>query len=165
MLPELEPVAWKLGENRRLLDQVLGRLNQEEVDSPPGEGIYSPRQVLAHLAGAERGMTRLMQSMAAGENPQLKPDYDNDYYNARQQQKRASMSFADLRSELGETRQALLAFMETLKAEDLQKEGEHPTVGQSTVLGVLTTHQTHEWDHIMEMGAWADRMVQARSPG
>jgi uncharacterized damage-inducible protein DinB len=162
MLLELEPLAQELEENRRLMDQILGHLRAEEMDRSPREGEYSPRQVLAHLAGAERGMTRLIQLMAAGEKPQLKPDYNNDYYNARQQEKRAKMGAAALRAELEETRRALLAVMESLKAEDLGKLGEHPTIGEASVLEVLKTLQTHERDHIVEMSVWADKLVRTR---
>ncbi len=162
MLPELVSLAQELAENRRFLDTTLARLRVEEMNLAPSEGEYSPRQVLAHLAGAERGMTRLMQLMAKGEHPRLKPDYNNDYYNSRQQEKRALMSVAQLRAELEETRSDLLALMENLHAEDLEKRGEHPTAGESTVLGVLRTLQAHERDHLVAMSAWADELIRAR---
>jgi hypothetical protein len=162
MLAEINSLAEELSDNRRLMAQVLDRLREEEKDRQPREGEYSPRQVLAHLAGAERGMTRLMQLMAAGEKPRLKPDYDNDYYNLRQQEKRAKMSVADLAKELEVARRDLLAFMETLKPEDLEKVGGHPTASETNVLGVLKILQTHERDHIEEMSSWADELVRAR---
>jgi hypothetical protein len=162
MLAELEPLVRALEDNRRMMAQVLDQLRDEEKDRAPREGEYSVRQVLAHLAGAERGMTRLMRLMAAGEKPRLKPDYDNDYYNAHQQEKRAKMSVVDLSAELEEARGDLLGFMETLKPEDLRKVGEHPTVGDTNVLAVLKTLQAHERAHIEETSAWADKLVRAR---
>lgn len=106
-------------------------------------------------------MTRLVLLMVAGEEPRLKADYDNDYYNARQQEKRANMSVAELRAELEKTRSDLLEFIESLEAEDLGKVGEHPIIGKTNVLGVLKQLQTHERDHIVEMGASVDELVQA----
>jgi hypothetical protein len=151
MLPELEPLVMELVENRRLMDDFFFQLRDEQAERAPREGEYSPRQVLAHLAGAERGMTRLMLLMAAGETPRLKPDYDNDYYNARQQEKRARMTTAEVRAELEETRRELLAFMEGLKPVDLDQVGEHPTAGESSVRGVLEIILKHERDHVLEM--------------
>jgi hypothetical protein len=162
MLPELVSLAQELARNRRILDEMLEQLREPEMNRAPSEAEYSPRQVLAHLAGAERGMTRLMQMMAKGEKPRLKPDYNNDNYNARQQEKRAAMSVAQLRAELGETRSDLVAFMDNLTAEDLDKRGEHPTVGDATVLQVMQTLQAHERNHIIEMSAWAGELVRAR---
>src|SRR5438309_135991 len=109
MLPELETLVAQLKDNRRALDEYMALLSEAEMDLPPREGEYSGRAVLAHLAGAERGMTGLMRLMAAGQQPRLKADYDNDYYNARQQQKRAGMTVAQVRAELDETRRDLLA--------------------------------------------------------
>lgn len=156
MIPEIEPIVRDLEENRRLMAEVLERLSQKGVNRVPREGQYSPRQTLAHLAGAERGMTRLMQLMASGEKPRLKPEYDNDYYNLRQQEKRAKLSVEDISAELVAARRDLLAFMERLKPEDLVKVGEHPTLGDTNVLEVLKQLQSHERAHIEEMGLSAD---------
>lgn len=162
MLPELEPIDRGLEEDRRAMDLVLSRFGEDEKNASPRAGDYSPREILAHLAGAERGMTRLMQLMVKGEKPRLKPDYDNDYYNARQQEKRANMGVPELRAELEETRTNLAAFMRSLTLDDLTKTGQHPTADETTVLGVLLTLEKHERDHIAEMSAWADSIEQDR---
>jgi uncharacterized damage-inducible protein DinB len=162
MLPELEPIADDLRRNREALWTTVDALSDAEMKLEPGAGQYAGRQVLAHLAGAERGMTRLMEQMAAGAQPKLRPDYNNDYFNARQQEKRAQMSVAELRAELEGTRRDLLAFMERLRPEDLSKGGEHPIDGVSTVLGVLQILRTHERDHVVEFGAFAGEMIRAR---
>jgi hypothetical protein len=163
MLPQLEPTSQRLSENLKLFDETLAPLSPAEIQRAPREGEYSGRAVIAHLAGANRGMTRLMQQMVAGQQPRLKADYNNDYYNARQQEKRAGLSVEQLRAELDETHRDLLAFMESLRAEDLIKRGEHPTVGDSTVLQVLETLAAHEQSHIEEFGAWAQEMAATRS--
>lgn len=162
MVPDIEPIAGELQENRRLLRRILARLREEELEKQPSERDYSPRQVLAHLAGAERGMTRLMKLMAAGEKPRLKPDYDNDYYNLRQQEKRAKMNAAEILAELEGARSELIDFIENMKEEDLAKSGEHPTLGDTDLLGVLNRLKDHEREHVEEMGAWADKIIQAR---
>ncbi len=145
-----------------MLDEYVTPLSDEELNRAPAVGEYSGREVIAHLAGANRGMTRLMQQMAAGQSPKLKSDYNNDYYNARQQEKRAGMSVPGLLAELDETHRDLLAFMETLRTEDLEQRGQHPIVGDATVLQVLETLSGHERSHIETWGEWAREMVAQR---
>ncbi len=145
-----------------MLDEYAAQTNEDEMKRAPQEGEYSGREVIAHLAGANRGMTRLMQQMAAGANPRLKPDYNNEYYNARQQEKRAGMRVPELLTELDETHRDLLAFMETLRPENLEQRGQHPVVGDATVLQVLETLSAHEQSHIKAWGEWAREMVAGR---
>ncbi len=163
MLSQLEIFPQSLAENRRLLDGYIQTLTDEEMRRSPGEGLYSGREVIAHLAGANRGMTRLMQQMAAGQQPRLKADYNNDYYNLRQQEKRAGMSVDQLLAELDETHRDLLTLIEMLRPEDLDKRGDHPTLGDATVLQVLQVITTHEQDHISQFGAWARTLHAAAS--
>ncbi len=162
MLTELEPLVSDLKQNRLLLDRVVGRLSEDEMNRPPREGEYSGRQTLAHLAGAERGMTALMRRMAAGESPRVKPDFSIDYYNARHQEKRAGLTVAQLRAELDESRRDLLAFMESLQPVDLDKRGEHPVAGEASVREILKVLQQHELDHIKELDAWSQQLIAAR---
>ncbi len=145
-----------------MLDEYAAGMNEEDMKRAPKEGEYSGREVIAHLAGANRGMTRLMQQMASGATPRLKSDYNNDYYNARQQEKRAGMNIPELVSELDETHRDLLAFMETLRTADLEQRGQHPVVGDATVLQVLETLSAHEQSHIESWGEWAREMVASR---
>ncbi len=162
MLPELEPIAGGLAENRALLTEVFGPLSEDQLNLKPQPGGYSGKETLAHLAGAERGMTQLARRMAAGENPRLKEDYSIDYYNARQQEKRSGLSGAQLVAELDEGRKELLSFMESLGPDDLARPGQHPAAGDTNVLGVLRIIQTHERDHIREFQVWSAEVKGSR---
>ena len=97
MLKELESISNKLNEAVFILVQTLGRLTEEQADEVKITSEWSARDEIAHLAGANRGMYAIAQKMAAGQDPQLRPDYDNDFYNARQVAKRKGNSLADLR--------------------------------------------------------------------
>ncbi len=151
MLAELEPVARDLEKNRELLDQTVDGLTEAQMNVPVSEEHYSGKQILAHLAGAERGMTALMRRMVAGEQPRLKSDFDINYYNARHQEKRAGMTIAQLRTELAGARQDLLSFMETLTPPDLEKRGDHPLYKDATVRQVLEIVPAHELEHTQEL--------------
>ncbi len=151
MLPELESIARELDQNLRDINEFVSALGGDELERAPGGGHYSARQTLAHLAGADRGMTALMKQMVAGANPRLKPGYNNDYFNARQQEKRAGMNVDELRAELDAAHRDLNDFIGTLRVEDLDKRGEHPRIGDSSVLQVMNMLRQHEQEHLEEL--------------
>ena len=160
MIPKLESLAERMKNERpQLLDAVRAVADAQANQKRPGDN-YSIREILAHLAGAERGMTRMAQLAAAGQNPRLPPGYTNDEYNARQQAKRQDKTVAELVAELNESRVQLFAFMETLKEEDLTKPAEHPVLGDTDVWGVLNVLVQHEWDHTQELRVWLKELAE-----
>jgi uncharacterized protein (TIGR03083 family) len=151
VLNELEQVADQLREERRLLNRTLDSLTESQGVAIQVTPDWSIRDIVAHMAGSERGMLRLAQRMARGENPQLPPDYDNDVYNARQVAKRKNLSLVQLREEMEASRAELMAFMEGLTPGQLTLGGEHPIVGQTTVKGLIEVLGNHEASHTLEI--------------
>ena len=100
MLTELVPLVEKLRASRAALDCALDSVSDEQATQRTLYADWTIKRVVAHLIGAERGMTRLAQRFAAGENPTLPADYNNDVYNARQVAKREALSFAQARAEV-----------------------------------------------------------------
>ncbi len=153
MLKELGPIAAKLNEARMMLTRTLDQLTEEQVTQLMINPEWSVKDAIAHLIGAERGMTRMAQRFASGENPQLPDDYNNDVYNARQVAKRKAMSLVQVRAELETSRAELLVFMESLTADKLTLPGEHPLLGDTTVNAVLNVIASHEASHGNEIFA------------
>ncbi len=153
MLKELGPIAAKLNEARMMLTRTLDQLTEEQVTQLMINPEWSVKDAIAHLIGAERGMTRMAQRFASGENPQLPDDYNNDVYNARQVAKRKAMSLVQVRAELETSRAELLVFMESLTADKLTLPGEHPLLGDTTVNAVLNVIASHEASHGNEISA------------
>lgn len=148
MLAELEPRVRELERNRQTFTAFLETLDDEQWNEPIGEEQYTARQTLAHLAGAAKSMTRMGQNWIAGNQNYLRPDFDLNYYNARQQQKRAQLSNAELLEEWQAAHRDLIAFMETVREEDLDKRGEHPTAKNIPLRNLFLVITTHEADHI-----------------
>ncbi|HZQ08361.1 MAG TPA: DinB family protein [Anaerolineae bacterium] len=148
MLAELESRVRELERNRQTFTAFLETLHDEQWNEPIGEEQYTARQTLAHLAGAAKSMTRMGQNWVAGNENYLRPDFDLNYFNARQQQKRAQLSTAELLEEWHAAHHDLIAFMETVREEDLDKRGEHPTVKHTTLRNLFVVITTHEADHI-----------------
>ncbi len=151
MLKELELIATKLQEERIALWRALDALTEEQAATLKVNNEWTIKDIVAHLAGAERGMLRMAQRMAQGENPRLPDGYRNDEYNARQVTKRAQVSLAQVREEMSGSRAELLAFMESLTAPQLALRGEHPRLGDTTVKDVLEVIGKHEGEHCGEI--------------
>jgi uncharacterized damage-inducible protein DinB len=153
MLKELESIASKLNEALSVLTRTLEGLTEEQAEQVKITSEWSVRDEIAHLAGANRGMLGIAQRMAAGQDPQLRPDYDNDFYNARQVAKRKEKSLVDLRRELDVVNAELMGFLDGLTREQLDLMGQHPIYGHVTLKELLVIIYSHETIHTREISA------------
>jgi len=160
MLKELESIAAKLNEACAMMTRTLDQLSEDQATTLMVTPEWSIKDQVAHLIGAKRGMTRMAQRFAAGEDPQLPSDYNNDYYNARQVAKRKSISFADVRAELDEAHKELLGFLETVTPQQLDLRGEHPLAGEIPLKELLVVIYSHEMQHCKEI---ADKIRESKA--
>ena len=151
MLKELEQIAAKLNEACAMLNHALDQVTDEQNVQLPMNPEWSVKDTMAHLISAKRGMTRLAQRFAAGEDPQLPDDYNNDTYNARQIAKRKAMSFADLRVEMDTAHKELVALLDGVTAQQLDLCGEHPLAGEIPLKDLLVVIYNHETQHCKEI--------------
>jgi uncharacterized protein (TIGR03083 family) len=151
MLKELEPIAAKLNEACTLLSRTLDRLTDDQAAQLSVNPEWSVKDTLAHLVGAKRGMTRLAQRFAEGQDPQLPADYNNDVYNARQVAKRKAMSLAEVRAEFDAAHQELVAYLDSITAQQLELRGEHPLAGEIPLKDLLVVIYSHETQHCKEI--------------
>jgi hypothetical protein len=81
---------------------------------------------------------------------------DVDAWNARQQAKRADLTWEETLTDLSVTRQRLLALLEVVPEEALSRIGSHPVWGEPITLGsVLRVPYRHERSHREEIKALA----------
>ncbi len=151
MLKELEPIASKLKEERGVLWRALDALTEEQATTLKVNDGWTIKDAIAHLAGAERGMTRIAQGMASNTDPQLPEGYNNDEYNARQVAKRQALPLAEIRNELDDSRNGLMALLEGLTAKQLELCGEHPLAGETALKDLLVIIYNHEVAHCKEI--------------
>ena len=159
MLAELEPTVAKLNESRARLMRLLDQLAEAQATQVMVNPEWSVRDIVSHLVGAERGMTRMALQFATGSNPKLPADYNNDVYNARQVAKRKSLTYAQARAELEASRVDMLAFMETLTAPQLAYRGEHPIRGDISLKELLGVIAWHEGLHSQEI---SDKLLELK---
>lgn len=159
MLAELEPMVAKLNESRATLMRLLDQLAEIQSAQVMVNPEWSVKDIVGHLTGAERGMTRMAQQFATGSNPQLPAGYNNDVYNARQVEKRKSLTYAQARAELEASRVDLLAFMDSVSAPQLDYRGEHPIRGDISLRELLDVIAWHEGLHSKEI---SDKLLEVR---
>ncbi len=151
MLDELASRVAELKRNRQALDAFVSELTEEQWQLPLGQERYSARQTVAHLAGADKSMTRMAQNWIAGVNNQIRPDFDLNYFNARQQEKRAHLTNDELVADWHAAQNALIAFFEEVKQEDLDKRGDHPRARNIPLRRLFEIVTEHEAEHIQQL--------------
>lgn len=151
MLKELEPIVAILNEERGILNRTLDGISEQEAAEVHVTPDWTLKDAVAHLVGAERGMTRIARGTARGENPQLPEGYDNDVYNARQVAKRKDQTLAQVRTELDASRAELMALLESIAPEQLALCGEHPLSGDVSLSDLLVIIYSHERTHANEI--------------
>jgi hypothetical protein len=131
----------------RVLDQVGDGWETQIYEDGPG---WTARQIVVHIGETERGITRTIRTIVAGENP-VPPDFDIDRYNARMTEKTADVSPEQARANMAETHAALLAWLDTLSDDDLDKEGRHPTLNVFPVETFVKILSAHQRDHTADI--------------
>lgn len=148
MLAELEPRAAELRANQETFTAFLRGLEDGQLNHQAAHEEYSPRQALAHLVGADASMLRMAKNWIAEQDNRLRPDFDRDFFNQRQIEKRAGQSLDELLKDWGIAQLGLIELMETVTADDLEKRGDHPSAKDTTLRNLFFIITTHQADHI-----------------
>jgi hypothetical protein len=111
---------------------------------------WTIRSVLAHYVTAERGFVTIFSQIRDGGNG-VGEDFDIDRYNASQQKKTSELSPADLLDEFKEVRAKMTAFVASLEEADLDKQGRHPYLGQTTLREMVKMVYRHNQIHYRDL--------------
>lgn len=133
----------------RVLDQIGDRWEQQVYS----DGLaWTVRQVLLHVADADRGHNRQAMGYAEGQQV-IPPDFDVQRYNTRTTEKLASKTVEEARTEMTQSRQALLEWLDSVDEEKLDLEGRHASGNVMTVRNMLRIQAIHEQTHAREIAA------------
>jgi hypothetical protein len=151
MLSELEIRVQELKANQETFLEFLRVLDETQISVPAVTEEYSPKQVLAHIVGADTSMLRMVKNWIAGTETKIRPDFDLNYFNQRQQEKRANQSVQELIEDWQRAQRALIEVMETVTPEDLDKHGDHPRASNTTLRNLFLIMTSHEAEHINQV--------------
>lgn len=114
------------------------------------EPAWQVRHLLAHFVSAERQLLALVQSIAAG-GPGAAADMDVNRFNADEQTRLEGQSPSILLDMLEQARRETLAWVSTLDAEQLDRVGRHPVLGEVSVETIIESIYGHQLLHMRDL--------------
>ncbi len=139
-----EELLVNLRENLEAMPRLIRSLPPDRLVGSEGDGEWSPRQVVAHLADFEPIMTARLRMILTLDSPPM-PHYDQAGYTKR---------FAgedDLEQTLERfavNRRANLRLLEQLLPEDWERTGEHPERGRERLVKTVEMLDRHDRLHL-----------------
>ncbi len=142
-----------LGSSRRFLLSVIQEVRDEDWQhvAHDDQARWTARDVLAHVVGAEPSLVGIITRAQAEGHYVPRPDFDLDFWNRRQVEKRAEKSLADLMAELDLNRVATLKLLADLPEPALDIPVRHPSYGDLIVEDVFRLIGFHERLHADEI--------------
>lgn len=148
-----EKIRAKLDEARDEMNRVLDQVGDRWEQQVYSDGLaWSVRQVLVHVADADRGHNRQAMGYAEGQQV-IPPDFDVQRYNTRTTEKLASKTVEEARTEMAQSRQALLEWLDGVEEDKLDREGRHASGNVMTVRNMLRIQALHEQAHARDIAA------------
>jgi hypothetical protein len=117
-------------------------------------GVWSVKDLLAHLAGWDFTNLEAAKALLAGQLPDFYSHYDRDWktYNARLVAEYKRDDFAELLSSVEDSLQQLVAFLETVSAEEFDKDrGVRYKRYKVTIARLLQAETTDEKIHYQQI--------------
>lgn len=141
----------KLDESRAYLNRVLDAVGDRWDATVYGDGLqWNVRQLLAHLADAERGHLGQASNIAEG-NDIIPPDFDIQRYNRRTTEKTGDKTPQQSREELNAHRVQMLAWLDGVDEAKLDMRGRHASLNILSVEQILEVQANHERDHARDI--------------
>lgn len=134
---------------------VLHALAEADWNKPvySVEGAHwAARDVLAHLADAERGQLGQMQRLVAGRQT-IPADFDLDRWNKHVVEKRGGLAPAELMADLQGAFAQTVDFLNQVAETDLDKVGRHPRGDEISVETFFRRMALHRAQHAAEIKA------------
>jgi hypothetical protein len=135
----------------QLLD-VIGQMGTADWERPAQavEAGWTVKQALLHVATSENGQLAAGKAIAAGQ-PTVPDDFDLNRYNRRQIEKNQAKQPPEILFGMAESRQKLLAFLDEVRAEELDKRGRHGRGDVISLEQLFYRIGEHEAEHTAEI--------------
>ena len=111
---------------------------------------WTVKQLLAHIAMSESGQIKTAQAIAAG-RPTVPDDFDLNRYNNRQVEKNKDKQPPEILFGMAESRHQLLAYLDEVPEEALDKRGKHARGGVISLEQLFLRIGDHEAEHSAEI--------------
>ena len=140
----------RLDEAHADLLAVVSGLTAEQAARPTPNVNWTVKDVLAHLAGTERGHQQVIRALLAGEVAG-QAGFDLDTFNQADVAPREGWTLAKLLEDLNASHTSTLALLKSLGGDDWDRAGYHPGGFDSTVEGTFRVIAIHERRHTKDI--------------
>ena len=137
------------------MELLLAQLSVAEINQPGAVGVWSVKDVLAHIAFWELYAVNILRSIARGETPLLPADDETERKNASVVAQYYQRSLAAVISDWQQAREDMLDALEDLDDEVLNDPNYFPwSAGRSLLDRIAGNSFDHEQEHIEQIRAW-----------
>jgi uncharacterized protein (TIGR03083 family) len=137
------------------LELLLSQLSVEQINQPGAVGVWSVKDVLAHLAFWERYSVKMLRAIGRGETPELEADDATERSNASVVAQYYQRPLSGVIADWQQAREDLIEQLEHLADEDLHDPDRFPWSGGRTLLERIAGNSyDHEQEHIDQIRAW-----------
>jgi len=121
-----------------------------------GKGIYfgiddwDVKDIIAHFVSSEKSFLLLFENIRnGGQGAEI--GFDKDNFNNREVKKLKEYSIESLLAEFSQTRRQMVEWVSRLKETDLQKTGNHPAIGSTTLIAMIRMVYIHNSMHMRDV--------------
>ncbi len=160
MLPQLQPIAVKLENERAKLLRVIESANEDQRRALIYEEGWNLYDLVSHLAASEKENVRFLRQLLSENGARhrtLETVKSLDEWNAHAVGKRADKSWDERVAELAEARQITVQTIDAITPDEFAHVGTHAVWGQKSVEGLLKILYLHD---IMHRNDIARRLVE-----
>lgn len=156
MSSRIEEMKQRLAAARQHLNTVLDQVGDRWESQVYSDGLgWTVRQLVNHLADADKGHNNQVMNIAEGVNI-IPEDFDIERYNRRITEKTAAKTAAESRVDLETSRHKLNEWLNTLDETKLDQKGRHASLRILTVEQILQVMVDHERNHANDIAAVLD---------
>jgi uncharacterized protein (TIGR03083 family) len=137
------------------MELLLSQLSVEQFNQPGAVGVWSVKDVLAHIAFWERYTVNMLQAVARGKTPDLLADDSTERSNASVVAQYYQRPLAAVIADWQQAREDLLEALEDLDDAALNEPDRFPwSVGRTLLDRISGNSFDHEQEHIEQIRAW-----------
>jgi hypothetical protein len=154
----INDIRQKLQQSRHDTLQLINSIDEDSINYRIRPDAWSIKDHIIHLYAVEESILHFAHRILEEDCP-ISPlcyDYafDQDAWNNREIAKRANCSWAEATTSLNKTRQEILALLDRISEDSLNRTGSHPIWGTPvTLASVLRVPYRHERGHRDEIAA------------
>ena len=157
-------IARRTRETGARLELLLAQLSVGQMNQPGAVGVWSVKDVLAHIAFWERYMIGILRAVARGETPQLEAEDETERRNASVVAQYYLRPLATVIADWHAAREELLEELAALSAADLHDPSRFRwNEGRPLIGRIMANAYEHEQEHIDQIRAWMQRTIFAGS--